>query len=300
MVVKMMNYNIGKNIKSLRAAYGETQMELAFALGLDSPSTIANYEKGTRNPESKILQKIAKHYRITEVELMHCDFSKLSFGSFSFDDKEKIQDMTETMLPVICTKEALADPLFKKGYHAHMRAYEAMKKGIEYNENDYNVCIKSYLESFESFGTLESVANCLWWFLLASFAMTNAQLLDGVKALNNKKISSKDLLKNYYLHNSSEDLFDEDDVEYSKEHHKILAESENIIVEFLRELKSSPQWSNLADYYTALRYLFCIVNNDLSDNMNRAVGEEMMCAFVMLENPYAQSFLKKGIEYSKK
>lgn len=265
MEIYMMNDNTGKNIKSLGIAYGETQMELAFALGLNSPSTIANYEKGTRNPKPEFLQKIANHYRITDDELIHCDFSKLSFGSFSFNDKEKIQDMTETMLPVICTKEALADPLFKKGYYAHMRAYEAMKKGIEYSENDYNVCINSYLESFESFGTLESVANCLWWLLLVTFTMTNAQLLDGVKALNNKKIDSKDLLKNYYLHNFEEDLYDEDNAEYNKEHHKFLSESEDIIVEFLRELKSSPQWSNLADYYTALRYLVCIVSNDLSD-----------------------------------
>lgn len=62
----MMNDYIDKNIKSLRIAYSKTQIELVFALGLNSLATIANYEKSTYNPEPEILQKITKHYRITE------------------------------------------------------------------------------------------------------------------------------------------------------------------------------------------------------------------------------------------
>lgn len=295
-----MDNKISKNIKGLRTAYRETQMDLAYALGLNSPSTIANYEKGLRKPEHEIRQKIAEHYKITEDELLCCDFSKLSFGSFPFDDKEKMQGIAGTMLPIIYTEEAMADPLFKKGYDTHMRAYEAMKAGIGFNENDYTVCINSYLESFDSFGTFEAVANCLWWFLLAEFGMANEQLIDGVKALNDKKIDNNNFLKTYYLYSREEDLYDGDGCKCNKERHKFLEEFEDIIIELLRELKSSPEWSNLADYYTALRYLFCTVSNDLSDNMNRAVGGEMMWAFVMLGNPYAESFFRKGIECSRK
>lgn len=38
------NGQFGKNVKCLRTAYGETQLELALAVGLDSPNSIANYE----------------------------------------------------------------------------------------------------------------------------------------------------------------------------------------------------------------------------------------------------------------
>lgn len=38
--------NIGNNIRCLRRAYGETQSELSSVLGLESPNTISNYERG--------------------------------------------------------------------------------------------------------------------------------------------------------------------------------------------------------------------------------------------------------------
>ena len=49
----MLKNQLGRNIKSLRTAYGETQLELALAVGLDSPNAIANYEKG----DSKVRNK---------------------------------------------------------------------------------------------------------------------------------------------------------------------------------------------------------------------------------------------------
>jgi len=43
-----------KNIKYLRTAYGESQLDLALAVGLNSPNAIANYEKGIRSPKPDI------------------------------------------------------------------------------------------------------------------------------------------------------------------------------------------------------------------------------------------------------
>ena len=70
----MLKNQLGRNIKSLRTAYGETQLELALAVGLDSPNAIANYEKGDRKPKSEIRSRIAAHFRITEEELANSDF----------------------------------------------------------------------------------------------------------------------------------------------------------------------------------------------------------------------------------
>ena len=68
------NY-LPQNIKSLRMAYGESQMELAFAIGLDTPTTISNYENGMRSPKQDVRKKLAEHFRITEEQLIHVDLS---------------------------------------------------------------------------------------------------------------------------------------------------------------------------------------------------------------------------------
>lgn len=47
--------NVGRNICLLRKAFGETQMELSLAIGINSPNAISNYENGIRIPEREIL-----------------------------------------------------------------------------------------------------------------------------------------------------------------------------------------------------------------------------------------------------
>lgn len=291
--------NTSKNIRNLRIAYGETQMDLAYALGLNSPATIAMYEKGSRTPKHDVRQKIGAHYMMTEDELVHGDFSRLNVVSLPFDDTVKMQEMTTTFLPIICTDKALADPLFRKGYETHISMYKDMKAGKEFDQKDYDICMNAYIESCESNDTLESAANCLWWLLLTGMGMANAQMFDGIKALEKKQIEKAEFLKKYYLHNFDDDYYYKDEAQRNKERHEFLEDSEEVIVTLLRKLKASPQWPDLADYYTAFRYNFCIVNNNLSDNMNRTVGGEMMWAIATLGNKYANTFLRVGIEASK-
>lgn len=291
--------NTSKNIRNLRIAYGETQMDLAYALGLESPAAISNYEKGSRTPKIGVRKKIASHYRITEDELMTGDFSRLNVVSLPLNDTVKMKEMTSTYLPIICTDDAIADPLFSKGYEAHTHIFKDMIVGKDYDQKEYEICMNAYIESYELNNTLESAANCLWWFLLTGMGMVNAHMLNGIKALEKKQIGKVEFLKNFYLHNSDNDCYDEVEAQRKKDRKEFLDDSEEVIVTLLRELKASPQWSDLADYYIAFRYTFCIVNNNLSDDMNRTVGGEMMWAIAALGNKYAISFLRVGIDNSK-
>ena len=70
-------YRLGENINILLEFYGETQLELAHRIGLESPNTISNYITGIRKPKQIIRQKIAEHFRITEDELMYGDLTPL-------------------------------------------------------------------------------------------------------------------------------------------------------------------------------------------------------------------------------
>lgn len=52
---------IGANIRKLRVAHGETQLQLAGFLGY-GVSTVANYESGYRLPDLVTFFQIAVHY----------------------------------------------------------------------------------------------------------------------------------------------------------------------------------------------------------------------------------------------
>lgn len=292
-VMAELNRQFGKNIKYLRTAYGETQLELALAVGLDSPNTIANYEKGERSSKPNIRKKIALHYRITEDELIHSDFSALHVPSSRLGDKEKMMEMTLLMLPIICTEKAMKDSLFQKGHEAHMRALDAVKEGRTYTDFDSDTCIDAYSDSYDTSKTPESVANLLWWLLILEMSVKNPWMIEGAKALNDKRVSNGAFFKSFYLKDCSikEEENCSEDVEQ-----KNLEGLDQEIIELLKKLKKDAQYSSLADYYTALRYVLGCVNNELTEAMNKAVGAEMLWAFTRLGNEYAKKFILQVIE----
>jgi len=293
----VLNNQFGKNIKYLRTAYGETQLDLALAVGLDSPNAIANYEKGERTPKPEIKKKIALHYRITEDELVHSDFSGMQVSSSQLGNKQKMIEMTLLMCPITCTDKAMKDSLFQKGYAAHMRALDAMKDGFTFADADYDMCIGAYSDSYDEYETPESLANILWWFVITELSMKNQWMIDGAEALSDKRVSKKDFFKNFYLKDCS---FPNEGKLLGETELKDLKEMGETVVELLKELKKNAQYSNLADYYIALRYLLGCVDNELTEAMNKAVGSEMIWAFAQLGNKYAKKFILLGIENLRK
>lgn len=56
---------LAKRLRELREEKGLTQKELAQALGLNSKSTITNYEQNSRDPDYETLIKIAKYFGVS-------------------------------------------------------------------------------------------------------------------------------------------------------------------------------------------------------------------------------------------
>ena len=289
--------NLINNIGYLMNAYKETQMDLAYSIGLNSPNSISNYLNGTRYPKKEIREKIARHYHITEEKLMYSDFVGLDFDVDQLTDAERMKEMSLILYPIVCTEKALEDSYFKTGYEAHMRAIDAMKNGKEYSEEDYDICINSYAESYDKNSTPESIANILWWYLIIEMANKKQKLLEGVKALNQKKIKNKEFLKIYHLEDCSEDL--ETDM-LETDDKGDLRELDETIINLIKELKQYIDFSPLADYYIALRYVSECVFNDLTEAMNKSIGEEMMSVLVRLGNEYAIKYLEVGRNNQKK
>lgn len=56
---------LAKRLRGLREEKGLTQKDLAQTLGLNSKSTITNYEQNTRDPDYETLIKIAKFFEVS-------------------------------------------------------------------------------------------------------------------------------------------------------------------------------------------------------------------------------------------
>ena len=100
--------------------------------------------------------------------------------------------------------------------------------------------------------------------------------------LLSKKLGIKD-----YMH-----LKDTTSKEIKEKRLGFITDVNDMINEILRTLKSEPEWADLADYYLALRYVMGLVDTELSNEMNTAVGMQMMLSFMTLGNSYAFRFCK--------
>lgn len=287
-----MTDNTSKNIRALRNAYGETQLELAFAIGLDSPSAISQYESGTRIPQTRERQRIAEHFRITEDELAHGDYSDLDLKSFAVDDREKVMGLFFKMLPIIRTEKAMQDAQFKKGYEAHMRTYEDAKAGKPVNECDADASIGAYVDAFYDNHVCEAAANLLWWIVLEGIGVNYGLASIDANKLFRENMNIAEFLKSWFLKNCDDEPYEE----YRNAKEEFWEDLEGIDTELLKAMKESPHLSELADYYSAILYAFGIVNNGLSREMNQTVGYEMLRAAARLGNKFAKRTLSAPLK----
>lgn len=82
---------LGSNLKRLRNRYNYTQQQVADKIGVTRPAYTA-YEKGTRNPDSSMLSKLADVFDVSIDELLGREpkqhDSSDDFDAFMFEDKE--------------------------------------------------------------------------------------------------------------------------------------------------------------------------------------------------------------------
>lgn len=275
---------LSKNIKYLRTAFGETQLDLSLAIEVQA-NTISQYENGDRIPKPEIKEKIASHYRITVDELIHTDFSNLQIPNFKFANRKQMIQMTLSMFPIIRTEISMKDSLFIRGYKTHLHMVEEMKEGRECADRDYDICLNSYSNSYEKSKTPESLANLMWWFIITEIATKNQWIIDGAEVLTDKDFSINNFYKYFYLKDCDSS---EEEHQMEEFDQKELEDFEESIDILLKALKTYAEWSELADYYMAMRYMMGCISNELTEEMNKAIGREMLWAFMKMGNKYAK------------
>lgn len=284
-------YKLGANIRGLRKGYGETQLDLATAIGVET-TAISNYELGERIPERDVLLKIAMHYRITENELLHGNFANLkNVSKMPITDKEYNKAMLDKMLPFICTDKALENAKFKDAYSMHQEMYTSIVDGEEFDTDRIERCMDLYDAAIGE-GVIEGAANYLWWLFFFSFTFSflTPKMLDNIAAFKQKNATVKDIIHNGYLPSFDDEPMAEDTQEFLAARKSFIEDNEVSMVVNISRLKHTQEYQDLGDYYLALYYKLDIISNTQSPEMNSAVGDEMLLAFSLMGNPYAKSF----------
>ena len=289
---------IGANIRSLRRAYGETLEQLANVIEVGK-GLISEYEHGVKMPNRDKLCEIAKHYNTPVDVILHSDLTGLEEHPITINI-DKLDMLYKTIFPIASSNEALCDELFKRAFKSQMRIYVHVQSG-KIDRDIIDRCFCDYLDVDKNrdIGTM-AVANILaLWHLLMAFRASMLWLNERIALPRGIVSESKKLEKEYRLDfekidiitnlgSISEIMESSDLIEFLNELDE--EEMRTAMTKLILRLKGSKEWSDLADYYLALQYIYNIVDNGLERGLNQCIGIEMMSSFESMNNPYAKRF----------
>jgi len=275
---------LGKNIQILREMSGETLDELGEVIHF-ARSTVKGYENGSRKPDPQTLNSIAKHYGKTVDELLYTDLTELSGRKIQVGSIKNILDLFQEILPLYSSEDTMKNPKFKKGYKFCHQIMNGFSDGEVLRGTIITDAFQALIEAFEELECPEAAANLMWTIFVWWTQMFDVKQM---MSLQSKYLSNKFDIKDYMK-------IKEKESDALKKRRGFISDFDEIITEILKELKSDSKWSDLADYYIALKYIFVMVDSDLSPEMNSAVGMQMMLTFAKIGNPHALNFIKTSL-----
>lgn len=276
----MKDNQLGRNIKHLREMHAETLDELGAVIHC-AKSTVKGYENGSRKPDLQTLQAIGMHYNKTVDELMNTDLTNLGDLTLDLNSLSGMIQLINVIVPLYRSDKAMENDNFRKGYELAQRLLDGFSKAEVMSGNIIVRIFESFITAAEESESPESVANLMWSIFIWWTQMYDP---DQMLSLQNKMLSKKLTFKDYMK------LRDTEDAKTKEKRESFIKDFDEIINVTLRALKSEQEWSDLADYYLALRYVVGMVDTELTYEMNSAVGMQMMLSFMTLGNDLAFKF----------
>lgn len=278
---------LGNNIRAIRKAYGVRLEDVAEAINV-SRSTIGAYETGEREPPKETLAALAKYYMIPVDLLLQGTLCETKV-----DEKKICKLITNNLIvlfPIFDSEKALDNDHFRRAIKIQKEMYKLAAEGNKTPFYNIDQCFDEY-EKAEEDKTIEKtvVANYLALsFAIAMFVVPNSEIVETKPAL---------LGKMALYDQAAETLLYESDPEMLN---NLIRAAQAIkspdylegVNEWIKLLKRSSEWSDLADYYIALQYLWNIVDNDFTADINRVIGLEFINAFQSIGNKYAKQLKK--------
>lgn len=289
-----MNYinskQLSENIKNLRKYYGESQEELAYAIGAGEKTAVSNYERGVHMPKRDIVFAIAKHYRITADVLINGKFDDLNlipdknFGDIEYSKKE-----ISKLFPTIISERDLTQEAFAKAYKLHTETFDQLTfKYIDYsNVEKY---IELYKKSAEA-GCLEGMANFIGnnLFIIFSLSLITSKYIWNFDQLN-KQTKLTELIKHNILPTVDDTAYENEEeytefIEFAKEYTQNIRRD---ILVYVAVLKHSKEYSELGDYYFAWCYRCGLLGTSLTQEMRDTISDTLFAGLATLGNKYAK------------
>ncbi|MCR5456623.1 MAG: helix-turn-helix domain-containing protein [Clostridiales bacterium] len=269
---KMNRELVGKNIRALRKANGETLDQLGRVIGVEY-NTVSQYETGKRAIPLDSLSLIAQHYGVSAEVIMTQDMSCTEYMDLEQLFKLFV-DNIERLLPIFKPKESSQSEELSCALELHRKAYEGIKTiSAEFIEDIYNG-IEAYSHIYENIKDDSNV--------VANYAELLILLLSVLKIMVYS--DQFDQVEAGIIHPDDKEfrvLIEDEEYKY---HKKNLREA----VIRLRELKCK----DLAYYYLALESILLVRDNILGREHGTLLGHEMMIEFATIKNKYAQRFVK--------
>ena len=280
------NNRVGKNIKYLRRVYGETLADLGEAVNL-SATAIGNYESGERSPDHYKLSAIAKHYGKTVDELLSADLTDLPKMQMPVKGIREMVAFSRIVIPLVKSDTAMNNANFRKGYEKANKILNDAANNINAQSSTLASIIDSFSKAAMEDNLAEAKANTIWcaWQLWNS--IIDSTLSDDFSLLmfprQGQQFDAKILLQIKEKENKSKEVI--------KKRQEFIAEMEGGVIELICQLKKTEEWYDLADYYLALKYMRGFVDSGLSQEMNEAIGIQMMLSLAQIKNKYAYRLL---------
>ena len=109
----MQNNFFATNLKFLRTKKGLEQKDISDFLGLKSPTSVTNWEKGTNLARAGHLSELASFFGVSLHDLMNVDLTKASTPELINKDEQDIQKDIEILI------KKLDDGLYSKDTAEH-------------------------------------------------------------------------------------------------------------------------------------------------------------------------------------
>ncbi len=276
------NNLLGRNIQRLREIHGDTLVELGAAIGF-AKSTIKGYENGSRKPDPDTLKTIANYYGKTIDELMYTDLTSLEKIDVQQSSLSSTVETFKKIMPLFYSEEAMNNSSFKKGYDLSQRILSAFASGETLRGTIITDVTEVFAQATDEIEAPEAIANLVW-----SIFVWWSQIFDvkEMLSLQNKLISKR--INTMELSRAIKRVSPE--VESNRQ--GFISDMDELLRGSIKSLKSDENWSDLGDYYLALRYTNGLVDTDLSVEMNVTMGIQLMIAYAQLDNKYAKMFLR--------
>lgn len=287
----MMDNQLGKNIKHLRELYGETLEEFGSKVLL-SKTAISGYETGRRKPDFEKLAAIAEHFGKSIDELLYTDLTVIEASKINNKSVEDIIEVFKEVFPLFSSEELMENNKFKRSYHLCEKLIEASAKGENLNGHIMADILDGFWCAIDETEAPEAIANFIWGMLVWWLQINDTRvMLDLQNKLMSKRIDMKSCVQECQKAKKLPEV--------KRKKKEFLLDFKEMITGAIESLKSDSEWAELGDYYLAVTFLFDMVDNELSSELNATIGIQMLMAYVELENPYAIHFLKAVFELGK-